>query len=388
MINKITKKVKVCMVVGNPFTHDARVTKESQSLSKAGYDVTVYATERKDLPRHEKVGEIKIKRLKGRYSPIRFNLYRIPTQLIPSIFSLVRERADIYHAHDLDTLFSCAVAARLNKSKLVYDSHELYLEMIKSHRVEVFGKQINDSAVLMFLYGLIEKAFINRADAVITVSDPLREILADRYGLKRITVIMNCPPKPSYTKSNKKFHKFFSLPKDAKVILYQGALSSERGLNYLVSSIKYLPKDFYLVFMGDGAVAKSSESTQRVKFLPAVQLKELPYYTASADIGVVQLLNNSLNNFYGLPNKIFEYMSVGLPVAAVNFPNLKKVVEETGAGTLFDGEDPKDIARAINEILSDPKKRKKMGLNALKASREKYNWEIEEKKLLKIYKEL
>src|SRR3989304_9106168 len=123
-------KRKVCMVVGNTFTNDARVTKEAQSLFRAGYDVTVYARGGKGLPARDEIAGIRVKRLDiSEYSPVALkNPLRIISEVFPATLSLIKEKADVYHANDLDTLFSCAIAARVNRSKLVYDSHELYLE--------------------------------------------------------------------------------------------------------------------------------------------------------------------------------------------------------------------------------------------------------------------
>ena len=384
------------MILGNPFTNDTRVAKEAHSLTRAGYAVTIYAIWKRDLPLYEEVDRIKIKRLNiSRYSPVAFvNFFRVPFEVIPSVLKLIKEKADIYHAHDLDTLFSASIAAKANKAKLVYDSHELYLEVIKARRSKTIWSKLK-FGMMHFAYSLIEKSLISKADAVITVSSPIKDILLSNYDLEKITVIMNCPAKADRVTNTKKFHQIFSLPKNSKIVLYQGAMALDRGLNYLIDAVKYFPDDTYLVMMGNGAdllklkeLVTANKLEEMVKFIPAVSLEELPFYTASADIGVVQLLNTSLNNFYSLPNKLFEYMGVGLPIAAVNFPNLRKVVNGDKVGILFKGDDPKDIARAINEVLSNNYTKEEMSRNALKASKEKYNWEIEEKKLLKIYKEL
>lgn len=388
---------KVCMVVGNYFTHDARVTKEASSLARAGYEVVVYARWDKGLAEQEEANGFKVKRLKiGRYSPVRFNPYRIPTQLIPSVLSLIREKANVYHAHDLDTLFSCAIAARVNKAKLVYDSHELYLEMIKTHRTQTLLKRIN-AAILVFLYGLIERIFIHWADAVIDVSYSRRKVLASRYGLKEedITILLNTPPKVWRVRKTKRLHKMLNLPNYAKIVLYQGGMLPGRGIDRLVRTSEFLPENTYLVLIGGGEsvlelkkLAEKSSTRDRIKFIPTVPLNELLSYTAAADVGVIQMLNTSLNNYYSMPNKVFEYMSVGLPVVSPDFPELKQLLKEVQCGVVFDPEDPEDIAQAIREILSDPQKAKKMGENGQRAFDKKYNWEVEEKKLIELYREL
>ncbi len=56
-------------------------------------------------------------------------------------------------------------------------------------------------------------------------------------------------------------------------------------------------------------------------------------------------------------------------------------------GETFNPEDPKDIARAIKEILSNPKKYLLYRKNTEKTAQD-LNWEKEEKKLIKLYKEI
>jgi len=168
-----------------------------------------------------------------------------------------------------------------------------------------------------------------------------------------------------------------------------------RAVRQVADSVEFLSEDTYLIFMGGGGdknvlikYVSVKEYFARVKFHEEVSLKELPRYTASADLGVVPLLNVSLNNYYGLPNKLFEYMHAGLPIVASDFPEIKKIVVGEGIGICFNPEDPKDIAVSINKVLGNDKLREKMSGKVLNLARTKYNWEIEEKKLLNIYKEL
>ena len=49
---------------------------------------------------------------------------------------------------------------------------------------------------------------------------------------------------------------------------------------------------------------------------------------------------------------------------------------------------PIEIGEAINYILNNPKEAKKMGENGRKMVIEKYNWDIEKKKLIDLYQEL
>jgi len=382
------------MVVNNPFIHDARVNKEAHSLSRAGYGITVYATHAKDLPDEERINNILVRRLPvRRYDLFRLNMLRSPFDFFPSLIKLIREKADVYHSHDLDTLLICYLASRFNKSKLVYDSHELFLEMENYNFEQVWYGRFA-SLFLIPVWGFVERLCSSKADHVITVNDSIRNILAKRLGLKRITVILNCPPFKKIVRG-REFHKIFYLPKGVRVVLYQGGIMWKRAVKQLVDAMEYLPEYIYLIFMGGGgdkgALAKyasAKEYSGRIKFHEEVSLKDLPRHTASADLGVVPLLNVSLNNYYGLPNKLFEYMAAGIPVVASNFPEIKKIIVGEGIGICFDPDDPEDIARAIKKILLSEIGYKKMKENAARAAKEKYNWEIEEKKLLAVYNRL
>ena len=66
----------------------------------------------------------------------------------------------------------------------------------------------------------------------------------------------------------------------------------------------------------------------------------------------------------------------GIPLAVSDQPEKRHLVEEYGIGVTFDETDPRDIARAINLLFSDPVEYETMRANCRKAAREKFNWEV------------
>jgi glycosyltransferase involved in cell wall biosynthesis len=94
------------------------------------------------------------------------------------------------------------------------------------------------------------------------------------------------------------------------------------------------------------------------------------------------------NHINAQPNKMFEYMSAGIPVIASNFPLWKEIIEGNNCGICVDPLNANEIANAINSIMDNPDQAKLMGENGRRAVEEKYNWEHEAKKLLKIYEGL
>ena len=87
----------------------------------------------------------------------------------------------------------------------------------------------------------------------------------------------------------------------------------------------------------------------------------------------------------GLGMPILEAMSVGLPVIASNFPLWKEIIVDNDCGLCVNPESPEEIAKAIQFFFDNPDEVKRMGENGKKAVNETYNWQIEEKKLIKIF---
>ena len=82
---------------------------------------------------------------------------------------------------------------------------------------------------------------------------------------------------------------------------------------------------------------------------------------------------------------MFEYMAAGLPFVASDFPLWKSIVEEHDCGICVDCGKTKEVQAAVKQLLDDPCKAQKMGKNGRKAVETKYNWSVEEQKLISLY---
>lgn len=295
---------------------------------------------------------------------------------------------DIYHAHDLNTLPVAWWAKKKLGGKLVYDSHELYVERntVRPER-----------AIWKWFLSRGEAFLIRRADAVITVGEMISAELAKRYRIQAPSVVRNTPLHHvrSYDGMPKSLRASLSISDKYYLLLYAGGITFNRGLEKVIESLSYL-SDCELVLMGYGSpeykmklrkLAEEFGVEKRFSFFGPVPSDEVVAYVASADVGIAAIENVCLSYYYCLPNKLFEYIAAGIPVAASAFPELKKIIEEQGIGVTFDPEDPKDIARAIRSILDNAEARERMRANARKAAM-LYNWQREEKKLIEIYRSL
>lgn len=306
--------------------------------------------------------------------------------------SLVKKMpADIYHAHDLNMLLIAWWAARKNGAKLVYDSHELYLERNRFSSYTRLGK---------FIVGRIEAFLIRRAHAVITVNETIANELASRYMVQIPEVVMNVPSMESSahstsTGNGRSLRAAIGMRSDRHLILYSGSITFNRGLEKVIESLVYLP-DCHLVLMGYGsdkykaglqALARKIGVESRFSFVGPVPSEEVMTYAACADLGIAPIKNVCLSYYYCLPNKLFEYILAGVPVIASNFPEMEKVIHKYEIGYTFDPEDSRGIARVIRKVLDNRQHYQKMKQNTITASHA-YNWEKESKKLLEIYQTL
>jgi len=91
------------------------------------------------------------------------------------------------------------------------------------------------------------------------------------------------------------------------------------------------------------------------------------------------------NHIDAQPNKMFEYMSAGIPVIASDFPLWREIIAGNDCGLLVDPLFPEKIAEAIDYLVTHPEDAERMGRNGRKAVLERYNWQNEERKLLEFY---
>jgi glycogen(starch) synthase len=414
------------MIVRNHFTHetwtDQRVYNEATTLLNEGHTVTVLAAGQYDLNLEKRTMRDGILVIRNQFVPkfygailsllrtirgsgqtsqmtgknpaeigrVEAHLIHLALEIYTLVFSVtvlweaVKQRADVYHAHDFNALVPAYLAAKVNGAKLVYDSHELWLEQDRLAPYLPLQKR---------LLSLLEGALARRADLVITVSAPFAKELMRRYGIRRPLVLMNCQ---QYTKVQPSAEIRDSLRdgSDKKIAIYIGGLLRNRGLEQLIESAQYL-RQAMVVIIGDGLFRESLEQKvkemhleDKVRFTGWIPQGELPLYATSADVGVVPTQSTCLSYQYTLENKLFEYLMAGLPTAVSDQPQRRRIVENYGVGEVFDEKDPRNIAQAIDRIVSNEDRYQEMRHRARQAAKEEFNWEVQAEKLIEAYQKL
>lgn len=423
---------KVGMFVWNHFTNDARVLRECTALAEKGYDVKLIAIhdpKQKDLKKNEYrdgfnivrvsrypryillinkiINAIKKRKLialpLGIIMAIGFYFKPVAIMLLAlfmgilslkavrgllikahTVLSMIIEGlkfdADVYHSNDLNTLPQGIFCSKILKRRyLIYDSHE-----VQSSRTG-YGKSAY----------YIEKFLIKFIDKMIMTNRTRAEYVKKLYDIELPGIVHNYP---FYTKNDSIENKYdmysmLDIPKDKPILLYQGGIQVGRGLDKIVEAIDQF-KDGITVFIGDGKLkpeiikmVKDRKLEEKVRFLNKVPVDELKYYTANAYLGFQVLNNVCFNHYSASSNKLFEYMMSKVPVVACNFPEIKRVVQEDQVGIVVDSHNPNEIAQAVNTLLENKELHQMFKENCTKA-REKYNWNKEKEKFVKIYDDL
>lgn len=287
-------------------------------------------------------------------------------------------RADLYWANDVGTIRAAVAAARATGGRCVYDAHEV---MWDAPTVPPLQRR---------LWGLVERTNIRRFNKLYTVCDPIAREMASRYRIEPPTVVLNCPRVSDTAGAPAKEDsplRAYARPGE-RIVLFHGSLSAWRGLEQLVQAVPLLPEGFRLIVLGHGAFRSTLEQLvdtlalrERVTFIESVPPSELPAWLAGADVGTIPYQRHGRNHEYSTPNKLFEYMHLGIPVVVNDLPEIRRIVTEVGYGTITDCSDPAAIAKAIQDLVSDPARYEEMRARA-RAAAGRYSWEAQEPLIL------
>ena len=293
--------------------------------------------------------------------------------------------ADLVHAMAYMGIPIGLELGRRDRAPVVYDARDIYVHARNIARLPAFARRF---------FGAVERRWARAASRVMTVNRPYAEVMARSFGVLLPAIVMNCayrhePP----ARRPRRFHEALALSPTARVVLYQGGLAPERGIEQLIAAMPQLAGNIHLCLLGYGpleaaftAEARRDVHRGRLHVLPAVAPTELLEWVASADVVAMPIQPSTLNHRLTTPNKLFEAMAVGVPVVASDLPGMAPIVAETGCGVVCDPTDPAAIADAIRSIFAlAPAERVAMTNRALAAAAGPYSWEAQVEVLLEEY---
>ena len=289
---------------------------------------------------------------------------------------ILLNRPRLVNIHALEFL-PVLLIAKIFKIKIIYDPHEL--ETLK----------VNLRGLRKQLSKWLEYLLIKKVDHIFVVSHSIADWYEKTYNIRRPSVVLNAS-RLEYCKKTNYFSNIFHLRDDQIILLYQGSLTAERGIDLILETFKKsINNKIVIVFMGQGELEKKIQSAARsynnIFFHKAVPSNTVLKYTASADVGIILIKNICLSYNFGMPNKLFEYAMAGLPVIVSNLKDIGAFVKKNQMGIVMEDVTVKSFNKAIEKLLSMDMKILKQ--KAKEAAR-KNSWEHQEKIMRNVYQKL
>jgi glycosyltransferase involved in cell wall biosynthesis len=294
---------------------------------------------------------------------------------------------DIIHVHDVHLLGIAVRAAgrsyiRGRVPKIIYDAHE-YISGLGTYRRPTVAA-----------FATLEADFIDRVDRIITVSEPLADLLKRDYQLPtKPDVVMNTPTVGHL--SSQSLREISGVSESDILAVYSGGLDPRRGVHTLVEAVGRL-QHVHLALVSNSQsdyagrlqnIAERGGFADRLHFVPFVPSDQVAAFLKSATIGVSPISSVPLNHRVTLTNKVFEYMHARLPVVVSDCPATADLVRDHGIGEVFASGDTDDLTRTIDHVLRN--------LATYHASYDRqpelldrYSWEAQRENLLRIYGEI
>ncbi len=374
VVNEFLLKKNILVSVTNDLTSDKRVDRVCCTLVKMGFDVLLIGRQRREsLPLKKRNYQTKRMHLMFGKGPWFYAEYNFRLFLF-----LIFHKADLLISNDLDTLPANYMVSKILHKSLVHDCHEYFRGV----------PELNGRAFPTRIWKRIEDWIFPKLKSVYAVNDSIARIYCEEYGNK-VEVIRNVP-----FRNNRiipKNHSLLNIPPNTKILLYQGSVNVDRGLEEAISAMKYLNTKAVLVIIGIGDIllklkqlAFNDGVSEKVLFTGEIPFQELFQYTQLADFGLSIEKDVSLNYHYCLPNKFFDYIQAKVPVLISPLPEMQAIVEKYQIGEIIESHDPEYLAGKFNAILADEKKLSFYRTN-LETAASDLCWENEEKNLINIF---
>jgi glycosyltransferase involved in cell wall biosynthesis len=301
---------------------------------------------------------------------------------------------DFIYCNDYPLLYSSVKLKKvIKKTQLIYDSHEIYIETLNQFFPRYGWKALYGIPLILtnkILHNYLESKLVSRVDHFITVCESFKNYFENKYQLKNILIVKNCPKIIDFPIKNNRIRKLLSLDQNDFILLYQGNINPGRGIEKMIDLSLHLKDNQHIVIIGNGYLLQDLKvrvnriNAKNIYFLGEIAFNDLLTYTASADLGVMFIQPINKSKELTLPNKVFEYMAAGLPVLTNMLPEAKRIVEKFECGYSINDDNLKEIALFIDNASNNKERLEEMGRNGQNAIKKELNWNSEIQKVLKI----
>jgi|GEM_PF-1295387 len=364
--------MKVCFTFLGPLKYRGRLFKQIKTLKNNGFEVMlIHGQTEKEAPDYSiydfpiipvKVVQESFKMLTF-LSQLRFG--QIAAKLIET------NQADIVVSVALQSALSGALSKSRNPGRFfIFDNNELSIEMISSK----FKRKV---------WSQIHNYILKKADVVMHAEKRRLEYFSKTYRteakqflLENLPFFKNHVPERGLRKSIR--------------CVYVGGFMPGRFIEEILIGFSELnEKSVFLDMIGfysppnyEIKIRKliANIDTSHIKFLPPVSHSKMYNTLSSYDIGLAFYSNTNLNNYYCAPNKIYDYIQMGIPVITNDYPGLIDVIQKNRLGVCVSSVDTMNFKNAIHTINSD-----NLYANIDEKIKRRYSWENQEREYLKLF---
>ncbi len=367
----------------------SRARKEAFTLANNGYNVTFLGITKEDNRKTVSVeNNVKLVAYPINYSRKMFNILAFNFILF---FFLLRNKFDVYHLHNLNSVFVSVIFKLFTRRKLIFDAHELNYH--KRHHGERLRNRLI-TAVDVFK----ERLLLLSSDVILQANDKRAELFAKHYHCKKPEVIENNEPVIEIN-TQKSIRNSIDIPQNRKILIFTGNITYgiNQSVDKVIEALPYIKEELHFYLLGNASeytktillnIAEKNKVKDRVHFLDPIPFNDVVHFISGADIAVIPIFATSLNSEFSALNKVSQSLMAGLPLATSNYENLEALIYngENYIGETFNVENSVSIAEAINKLISQDLTNAKQ--SARKIALEQVNWEREGEKLLEIYSNL
>jgi len=389
--------MNICYLWDADYPWDVRVEKICTSLLKK-HEVHLVCRNSLRRARYENMAGIHVHRLPclparfgGLNRVIGFPAFFNPLW-ISTLWRTIRQaKVDVLIVRDLPLALTAIGLGRAAGIPVVLDMAENYPAMIRDLR-STQGFSLSDFFVRNpSIVRAVERLSLVRCDHVLVVVEESRDrIVAAGTPDAKVTLVINTPD-PVHLAGSPPPPTLREASTDATLTLvYLGILEKPRGLETTIRAIALASNTIpgvRLRIVGSGrheadfrVMVERLGLQKRVQFLGWLDHAAAIRAIEDADIGVVPHHVTEHSNST-IPNKLFDYMAKGKPVIVSDARPLQRIVLEERCGMVFRDQDASDLAKAIAALQPDSV-RVEMGRRAREAVVRKYNWAIDEARLL------
>ena len=369
------RHTRVAFSVTNCICNDQRVLKIAETVSKLNCDITIIGRKSGACCNSGTVP----------FNTHRFNMIFKRGFPFYAFFNLrlfvflLLHRYDLLVSNDLDTLLPNYLVSKLKNLPVVYDSHEYFTGV----------PELQKRPFVRWIWKIIEKSIFPELKHVMTVSDSIAIQYEKEYGL-RPDVVRNC------SMNSEDINPFSRKELDINpvhlLLILQGTgINVDRGGIELIDAVS-LTDAVSLLIVGAGDHFELLKErvlikglTGRIKLVPKCPWQILMRYTRSADAGLSLDKNSNMNYNFSLPNKIFDYLSAGIPVISTDLHEISRILNEFSCGILIPEPAPEEIRKAIVRLRDDRDMLVELKRNSAIASGT-LNWKNESLKVIELYR--